>query len=162
MSRLDYFINRMVSQRACLDFAAKETASLDGPVFELGLGNGRTFDHMREIMPERDIYVFDRHVESNPASTPKPEQMILGDVRETAGEALKRFGDNAILIHADLGGHNLEKNDAFAREISQTLEPLLGHGGIFISSDKMYFENLEEMPIPDGAVKGRCFLYRRS
>jgi len=152
----------MVSQRACLNFAAQKTAALDGPVFELGLGNGRTFDHMREIMPDRDIYVFDRHVESNPASTPEPEQMILGDVRETAGQALKRFGANAILIHADLGGHNLEKNDRFAREISQSLEPLLGRGGIFISSDKMYFENLEEMPIPDGAVKGRCFLYHRS
>ncbi len=117
MSRLDYFINRMVSQRACLNFAAKETASLDGPVFELGLGNGRTFDHMREIMPDRDIYVFDRHVESNPASTPEPEQMILGDVRETASVALERFGASAVLIHADLGGHNLEKNDTFAREI---------------------------------------------
>jgi len=29
--------------------------------------------------------------------------------------ALNRFGPNAALIHADLGGHNLAKNDAFAR-----------------------------------------------
>ncbi len=162
MSRLDCFINRMVSQRACLNFAAENTKSLTGPVFELGLGNGRTFDHMREIMPERDIYVFDRQVASNPASTPEPEQLIIGDVRDTAGEAFNRFGASAVLIHADLGGHSLEKNDAFAREISHVLEPLLGRGGIFVSSDKMYFSNLSELPLPEGAVKDRCFLYRRA
>ena len=45
MSRLDLFIDRMVSQRACLDAAIAQTAAMTGPVFELGLGNGRTFHH---------------------------------------------------------------------------------------------------------------------
>ena len=58
MSRLDIFINRMVSQRACLNAAAEQTAKMPGPVFELGLGNGRTYHHMVEIMAGRDIYVF--------------------------------------------------------------------------------------------------------
>ena len=44
MSRLDIFIDRMVSQRACIDHAAALTQTMTGPVFELGLGNGRTFD----------------------------------------------------------------------------------------------------------------------
>ena len=47
MTRLDLFIDRMVSQRACLDHAIAETALIDGPVFELGLGNGRTYHHLR-------------------------------------------------------------------------------------------------------------------
>ena len=50
MSRLDIFINRMVSQRACLNHAAALTAQMDGPIFELGLGNGRTYHHMVEII----------------------------------------------------------------------------------------------------------------
>lgn len=161
MSRLDVFIDRMVSQRACLDFAIAQTAVLPGPVYELGLGNGRTYHHMRERIAGRPIYVFERAVASHPDSTPDDEFTILGDVTETLPAALDRFGATASLIHADLGGHNLAKNDAFARKISPLVEPLLAEGGLMVSSDRMYFSGLEEQPLPDGAVPGRCFIYRR-
>ncbi|MFC3614415.1 class I SAM-dependent methyltransferase [Lutimaribacter marinistellae] len=160
-SRLDLFIDRMVSQRACLDFAIAETAAQRGPIFELGLGNGRTYHHLKTHVTGRDIYVFERAVASHPDSTPDDHQLILGDVRETLPAALDRFGATASLIHADLGGHNREKNDAFARLISPLVEPLLGKGGLMVSSDRMYFETLEELPLPPGAVPGRCFVYRR-
>ena len=73
----------------------------------------------------------------------------------------RRFGPTASLIHADLGGHNLAKNDQFARKVSPLIEPMLAPGGIMVSSDRMYFEGLEELPLPEGAVEGRCFVYRR-
>ena len=161
MSRLDIFINRMVSQRACLNHAADLTADLPGPVFELGLGNGRTYHHMREILEGRDIYVFERAVASHPDSTPDDEMLILGDVHETLPAALKRFGATASLIHADLGGHNLAKNDAFARAVSPLVEPMLAKGGHMVSSDRMYFDNLEEVALPADAIEGRCFIYRK-
>lgn len=161
MSRLDVFIDRMVSQRACLDFAIAETAAMEGPAFELGLGNGRTYHHMREKIAGRDIYVFERAVASHPDSTPAEEFTILGDVMETLPQTLERFGPTASLIHADLGGHNLEKNDAFARKVSPLIEPLLAKGGLMVSSDRMYFDALEELPLPEGAVPGRCFIYRK-
>jgi hypothetical protein len=159
VSRLDIFINRMVSQRACLNHAAAQTAKMAGPVFELGLGNGRTYHHMVENMPERDIFVFERAVASNPDSTPPDDRLMLGDVFDTLPEALSRFGPTASLIHADLGGHNLEKNDAFARAISPLVEPMLAAGGLMVSSDKMYFETLRELALPRDAVPGRCFIY---
>lgn len=161
MSRLDLFIDRMLSQRACLNFAAAETAALPGPVFELGLGNGRTYHHMVEIMPSRDIYVFERAVASHPDSTPPEDKVILGDVHDTLPQALARFGPTASLIHADLGGHNRAKNDACARAISSSVEPLLAVGGLMVASDQMYFETLHEVPLPEGAVPERCFIYRR-
>ncbi|MEE4188501.1 MAG: class I SAM-dependent methyltransferase, partial [Roseobacter sp.] len=70
MSRLDLFIDRMMSQRACLNHAVKLTSGLSGPVFELGLGNGRTYHHMCEILPPEDIFVFERAIASHPDSTP--------------------------------------------------------------------------------------------
>jgi S-adenosyl-L-methionine methyltransferase len=161
MSRLDIFIDRMVSQRACLNHAMRATAELGGPVFELGLGNGRTYDHLREIAGGREVHVFEREVASNPASTPPPERTILGDVMETLPRALTRFGPTASLIHADLGGHNLDKNDIFARRISPLIAPMLAPGGLMVSSDRMYFEGLAEIALPVGAVPGRCFIYRR-
>ncbi len=159
MSRLDFFIDRLLSQRACLDYAIARTDSLPGPIFELGLGNGRTYDHLREKVGRRQIFVFERQVASNPASTPTDEELILGDMRQTLPEALANFGATASLIHGDFGGHNLEKNDKFAQEISPAIEPLLAKGAIMVSSDRMYFDKLKEMALPEGALKGRCFIY---
>ncbi len=161
MSRLDLFINRMVSQRACLNHAVAMIADLPGPVFELGLGNGRTYHHMVEVMPDRDIYVFERAVASHPDSKPPDEMLMLGDVYETLPAALARFGPTATLVHADLGGHNRAKNDAFARAISPLVEPLLAKGGVMVASDRMYFEGLREVALPADAVPGRCFIYQR-
>lgn len=161
ITRLDLFIDRMVSQRACLDDAIARTKGRTEPVFELGLGNGRTFHHMRERIRDRDIYVFERAVASHPDSTPAEELTILGDVRETLPAALDRFPTGASLIHADLGGHSREKNDAFARMVSPLIEPLLAPGGLMVSSDRMYFTNLVEQTLPEGAVEGRCFTYLR-
>jgi hypothetical protein len=161
MSRLDIFIDRMVSQRACLDHAIIQTADLPGPVFELGLGNGRTYHHLMEHVRDRPVYVFERAVASHPDSTPPDDRLILGDVTETLPQTLARFGATASLIHADLGGHNLEKNDRFARLVSPLIAPLLAPGGLMVSSDRMYFDSLVEAPLPPGAVPGRCFIYRR-
>lgn len=161
MSRLDLFIARMTSQRACLNHAAAATAHLPGPVFELGLGNGRTYHHMREIMPDRDIYVFERAIASHPDSTPPEDMVMLGDVFETLPAALQRFGATARFIHADLGGHSAAKNDAFARALSPVIEPMLAVGGLMVASDRMYFDALKEQPLPEGAVPGRCFIYQR-
>ena len=160
-SRLDLFVDRMVSQRACLDHAARAVADLPGPVYELGLGNGRTYHHMRHVMPDRDIYVFERAVASHPDSTPPEDMVMLGDVYDTLPAALARFGPTAALIHADLGGHNAAKNDIFARNISPLVSPLLAVGGLMVASDRMYFDDLVEQPLPEGAVPGRCFIYRR-
>ena len=66
MSRLDSFIRRLEAQRACLDRAAALVAGLAGPVLELGLGNGRTYDHLRALLPGRDIFVFERAVSAHP------------------------------------------------------------------------------------------------
>jgi hypothetical protein len=65
MSRLDSFIRRVQAQRACLDRAAELIADVPGPVLELGLGNGRTYDHLREQLPARRIFVFERLVQAH-------------------------------------------------------------------------------------------------
>lgn len=160
MSRLDLFIDRMVSQRACLNHAAALTQQMEGPVYELGLGNGRTYHHMCSILPVEDIFVFERAVASHPDSTPPDAQVFLGDVFDTLPQALARFGPTARLIHADLGGHNAEKNDAFARKLSPVVAPLLAPGGLMVSSDRMYFDDLQEIALPPDAVPGRCFIYQ--
>lgn len=161
MTRLELFIARMTSQRACIDYAVGLTAGMAGPVYELGLGNGRTFDHIRAKVTDRDIFVFERAVASNPASTPSEDQLVLGDVVDTLPMMLARDGATVSFAHADLGGHNLEKNDAFARLISPLIEVMIAPGGVMVSSDKMYFDALEQINLPEGAMDGRAFIYRK-
>jgi len=160
MTRLDLFIGRMVSQRACIDNAVALTAHMTGPVFELGLGNGRTFDHIRAQVEGRDIFVFERAVASHPSSTPTDEQLVLGDVFDTLPMMLAKHGPVVSFAHADLGGHNLEKNDAFARAISPFVEAVMAPGGIMVASDRMYFDTMVELPRPQGAMPDRAFTYQ--
>lgn len=160
MSRLDDFIGRMVSQRACIDFAARELAGRMGPVLELGLGNGRTYSHMREKLPDYDIYVFERAVAAHPKSIPPDSHLILGEAFETLVSERPRFEGQAVLIHSDMGTHNPKKNDEMARELSPVVEPLVAPGGYFISNDRMYFDKMITLDLPEGAHKDRCFLYQ--
>ena len=87
MSRLDSAIRRLQAQRACLDTAAGMITGMPGVVLELGLGNGRTFDHLRSRLPERDIYVFDRQVAAHPDCIPRDDHLFLGDLAETLPRA---------------------------------------------------------------------------
>ena len=55
MSRLDSFIRRMSAQRDILNDLGPKLAAVPGLVFEFGLGSGRTYDHLREVLPGRRI-----------------------------------------------------------------------------------------------------------
>ena len=80
MSRLDSAIRRLEAQRACLDRAAELLDGVPGHVFELGLGNGRTYDHLRERFPSREIFVFEMKISAHPSCIPDDDHLFLGDV----------------------------------------------------------------------------------
>jgi len=161
VSRLDSFIRRLEAQRACLDHAARLVAGLDGAVLELGLGNGRTYDHLRELFPERDIYVCEKKVAAHPDCVPPPERLILGDMRETLLAAHARLGGRVALAHLDAGTGDAAANRALAAELMPLVAPLLCAGGILVSDPPFDRADLEPMAVPDGIAPGRYHLYRR-
>ena len=79
MSRLDSVIRRLRAQRDCLDVSVRLVADVPGPVLEFGLGNGRTYDHLRTLFPDREIFVFDRRIAAHPDCVPDAAHMLLGD-----------------------------------------------------------------------------------
>lgn len=91
MSRLDSFIRRLEAQRACLDYACAAVKDRPGVIFELGLGNGRTYDHLREKLPGREIYVFERKVAAHPDCVPCAANLYEGDIDLTLPAAVERF-----------------------------------------------------------------------
>lgn len=159
MSRLDSFIRRLQAQRACLDHAVGLIRDLPGPVLELGLGNGRTYDHLRERLPGRDIYVCDRQVAAHPDCIPPARFLILGDVRETLPQAASRIGAAVALVHADLGSGDEAASRRQAAELAPLIADLLRSGGIVVSDQALSVARLRPLALPEGVKPGRYFLY---
>ncbi len=158
MSRLDSVIRRLRAQRACLQRAAAMIRDLPGPVLELGLGNGRTYDHLRETLPDREIFVFEREVAADPDCVPDAAHLLLGDIHETLPAAVARIGPNVALIHSDLGTGDAELNSRLAAFVAAHLPSLLRPGGVVISDQDLNLEGAEPLPLPEGVQPGRYFM----
>jgi hypothetical protein len=160
MSRLDSFIRRMMAQRACLDRAADLIRDMPGPALELGLGNGRTYDHMRETMPKREIYVFERQVAAHADCIPPAEYLILGDARETLPMMWDRLPRAAALAHFDMGTGDVGANHRLAAELAPLVAPLLKSGAVVVSEPPIDLPGWRALPLPVGVREGRYHLYR--
>jgi S-adenosylmethionine-dependent methyltransferase len=161
VSRLDINIRRLKAQRACLNLAAETIAGLAGPVFELGLGNGRTYDHLREILPAREIFVFEREVAAHPDCIPDETHLFRGDFHDTLPRAAERFAGQVALIHADFGSANPGRDARLAAFIAEYLALALQPGGLAAADRDVGFAYSEALALPDSVAPGVYFLYRR-
>jgi hypothetical protein len=159
VSRLDSFIRRLEAQRACLDLAVARIADLPGPVLEFGLGNGRTYDHLRELLPAREIFVFERKVRAHPADRPAPYHLLLGDFRDTVPSAGHRLPGKAALAHADIGSGDREATAELAKWLSGALPDLLADGAWLACDQPLQHPSLVPQPLPNGVTSNRYFLY---
>ncbi|ANK80352.1 MAG: hypothetical protein TEF_05775 [Rhizobiales bacterium NRL2] len=158
MSRLDSFIQRLQAQRACLDAAAAMIADLPGPALELGLGNGRTYDHLRALLPGRRIFVFEREVRAQPDCVPPAADLFLGDFTEQLPGAMARIGEPAALVHADIGTGDKAASLALARSIAGAVVDLMRPGAVLLSDQPFGDSRLRSVPLPDGVAAGRYHL----
>jgi SAM-dependent methyltransferase len=161
MTRLDSAIRRLTAQRDLLDWAAREI-SRQGLVLEIGLGNGRTYDHLRDRLPGREIYVFERSPAAHPDCFPPEDYLIVGDVFETLPLFTERFGaGSSALVHLDIGSGDEEANRALAQRLSPLLESLLQPGGLILADQFLDLPGCKEISSQTGIAEGRYFVYRR-
>lgn len=160
MSRLESFIRRMSAQRDCLNWAAQQVRELSGPILELGLGNGRTYDHLRELFPGRDIFVFDRHVNAHPDCIPDAAHMFQGEIGEQLPRAAAQLGRTAAMAHVDVGNGVPENDEPLARMISDLLQPMMRPGAIVVAGQPLSASSWEPVPLPEGVPPERYFIYR--
>lgn len=161
MSRLDSFIRRLEAQRRMLDWAAAAIARHPGPVLELGLGNGRTYDHLREILPERDIHVFERHVSPNPRSMPPAGMLEEGDMAVTLPAFARSHGRCAALIHVDVTTGVPERDRALFAWLPEHVAALAAPDALVLSGWDLTHDALAPVSLPEGVPAGRYFAYRR-
>lgn len=158
MSRLDSFIRRLVAQRDILEFVAAELElPRDGVVLELGLGNGRTYSHLRELFPARRIVTFDRAFAAHATSAPPEGDLVLGEIRETAAAWA---GCAAALVHADIGTGYPDRDAITLTWLPALVASLLAEGGIAISGLPLEHPGLTRLSLPAGVAADRYFLYR--
>ena len=160
MSRLDSFIARLQAQRDCLNFLAPSVRALPGPILEVGLGNGRTYDHLRTLFAGRDIYVFERKVAAHPDCIPPDEWLFLGDADKTIPQAALKLGATAALIHTDLGTGDHAANVEMGEWLGPALDTLAARGGYVLANQPLNVGRWQRLPEPPGMPTDRYFLYR--
>ena len=160
MSRLDSFINRLTAQRDLLNHIAQEDLlPPQGAILELGLGNGRTFNHLRELFPDRRIVVFDRAVAAHKSSIPDEENIVLGEIATTAAGFVNQ---NAAMVHADIGTGYDDADRQTLTWLPNLTVGLLAPGGIAASGLPLSHPQLATLPLPPGIAPDRYYLYRRT
>ena len=168
MSRLDSFIRRLQAQRACLDWAIDAIRSLPGPVLEIGLGNGRTYDHLRSRLKQgRAIFAFDRQLAAHPACAPDRDHLVLGDFRDTLPAFAGRLGPTAALVHADTGSGDEAASQAQAQWLADVVNEVLAPGAVVVSDQNMSQRDRlppgwQAAPLPPEVQPGRYFIYRKA
>ena len=155
MSRLDSMLRRLTAQRDGLNWAAAAIADLPGDVLDLGLGNGRTYDHLREILPQRRILVIDRALQCHPSCVPPSADFLQGE----AEPMLSRLPAASIaLAHYDLGFGVKEQDVAEAAALSPALARVMRPGGLVVSGQPLV--GLTPVPAPDTIPPDRYLFFR--
>ena len=148
----------MTAQRDILNQICPEVAKMEGLVLELGLGNGRTFHHLRERLPGRRIVAFDRALAAHASSIPEAENLVFGEIRETA----KRFfGIDAALVHADIGTGYEDRDAVTATWLPDLIAGMLRVGGYAVSGTPLDHTQLQRLPPPPSVSADRYFICRR-
>ena len=156
MSRLDSVIRRLSAQRDCLGWAVAHAP--EGPVLEIGLGNGRTYHHLREIAPEREVWVIDRAVNAHPSSIPPEAFLLKGDAATMIGVLAGRIGRTVALAHYDLGVGVPEQDAPLAASIAAVLPEVLAPGALIAANRPL--PGFTTLPLPEGVPEDRYFVMR--
>ncbi|WP_298849674.1 class I SAM-dependent methyltransferase [uncultured Ruegeria sp.] len=136
MSRLDSMLRRLTAQRDGLNWAAEQISGQPGDVLDMGLGNGRTYDHLREILAARRIWVMDRVLQCHPDSTPPTENFLQGEA-EPMLQKLAAEGRRIALAHYDFGRGIKHEDVAEAALLSPLIARVMQPGGLLISGQPL-------------------------
>ena len=131
MSRLESFRRRLTAQIDGLNWAMDAVRDVPGDVLDLGLGNGRTYDHLRAYSGKR-VWVVDRVLQCHPSSVPPAEDFLQGD----ADVMMQRLVDQDVrlaLIHSDLGTGDKASSAQLHLDLSPLIAALLAPGGVGVA-----------------------------
>ncbi|KIN75992.1 class I SAM-dependent methyltransferase [Sulfitobacter mediterraneus] len=157
MSRLESMRRRLEAQIDGLNWAAETIRDVAGDVLEMGLGNGRTYDHLRQELPNRRIWVIDRVLQPHPSCVPPQENFLQGEADAMLAELAER-GTRMALAHYDFGFGVKEKDVEEGAKLSPLIAPLMVPGGLIVSQQPL--TGFTQVSGPDTIDPERYLFYR--
>lgn len=157
MSRLESMRRRLTAQIDGLNWAAQQVEDVEGDVLELGLGNGRTYDHLRQELPGRRVWVIDRVLNPHPSCVPPEADFLQGEAEEMLSALAKR-GVGVALAHYDFGFGVKELDIQEGAKLSPFIFPLMVPGGLVVSQQPLV--GIEQVRGPDTIDPERYLFYR--
>lgn len=156
MSRLESFRRRLTAQIDGINWAIEQTKDVKGDILEMGLGNGRTYDHLREYA-DRRIWVIDRILQCHPSCIPPDDDFLLGE----ADAMLAHLADNGARIafaHYDFGFGVKEKDVEEGGRLSPLIKSVMAPGGLVVSQQPLV--GFTQIWGPDSIDRERYLFYR--
>ena len=160
MSRLDSAIRRLESQKTCIEYASTIIRNFPGVIIEIGLGNGRTYDHLREIFPKRKIYVFERDIKAHPDCIPPDEFLYKGDYNKTLIKFRENIINPVIMVHFDIGSGNKYESLERSASLSLLLKNIVEKNGLIVGDQPLNSNYYKELSLPKSVKYGRYYLYK--
>ena len=156
MSRLESMRRRLTAQIEGLNWAVTQIKDVDGDVLELGLGNGRTYDHLRENLPDRRIWVIDRVLQAHPSCIPPEEDFLQGEADDMLVRLAQR-GEKMALAHYDFGFGVKDLDVEEGARLSPFIAALMNTGGLVVSQQPLV--GFEKISGPDTIDPERYLFY---
>lgn len=133
-------------------------ADIDGDVLELGLGkNRRTYDHLRQQLPGRRIWVIDKVLNLHPSCIPPADNFLQGEAENVLVRLAAR-GRQIALAHYDFGYGVKEKDIAEGARLSPFIARLMAPGGLIVSQQPLI--GVPQVTGPDTIDPERYLFYR--
>ncbi|MEO9683855.1 MAG: class I SAM-dependent methyltransferase [Tateyamaria sp.] len=157
MSRLESMRRRLTAQIDGINWAADLIKDIDGDVLEMGLGNGRTYDHLRQEITGRRIWVIDRVLKPHPSCIPPKDDFLQGEAEDMLSK-LADAGHKMALAHYDFGHGVKELDVAEGGALSPFIAALMVSGGLVLSQQPLV--GFEQIKGPDTVDPERYLFYR--
>lgn len=159
MSRLESMRRRLTAQIDGLNWAIERVADIPGDFLDLGLGNGRTYDHLREYAPTRRIWVIDRVLKPHPSCFPPDEDFLQGEAEDMLG-TLAQASAQIALAHYDFGYGVKEDDVAEGARLSPYIKSVMAPDGLVVSQQPLV--GFAQVKGPDTIDPDRYLFYRNA
>ncbi|WP_298725916.1 class I SAM-dependent methyltransferase [uncultured Ferrovibrio sp.] len=161
MSRLESHIRRLQAQCELLNWATSIQESRNSVALDLGLGNGRTYNHLCERLPGWRVVAFDRQNAADPKSLGPKSEVVLGEFQVTLPEFAARYPRSARIIHSDAGLSDPSANARQMQMLGAVMPELAADGAIILSDQELAHPLLQRIHPPVAVPVGRYFAYER-
>jgi len=155
---LERTLYRLRAQHAALGAAQARLAGGCPLVWEVGLGKGRSYDHLRRALPGASIFAFDRAMLSVPDCTPPDDRLVIGELATTLPAMAAEHRGRVALAHIDLGDD--PPGDETCAALERWLPVAMAPHGLVAAGMALDLPGACRLPLPEAAAAGGYALLR--